>query len=306
MGRPGRTDAHIHILREGIRTRASSSDDLRWYDKLRRASGITHALVVGYEGEPRFAGNNAEILAISKQHLWAHPLAFLDVRAEHEFEQLAAIRSRGFDGFALYLPETGPSIDSWSTRNVAELAAGGGIVSVNGTPAAIGRVHRTLAEMTEGSVLISHLGGAGNTAANATNDDSERLLAPVLALSEYPHVFIKISGLYAIDPRFPHYGARSAFEAIHNSFDARRLVWGSDFSPVLDYVTDDEMTAIPEWMASEFSPAELEDVLCHNLIRILSPSRREFDITSGSRLPDAARSNTGERCGTIAKGNPQP
>ena len=65
-------------------------------------------------------------------------------------------------------------------------------------------------------------------------------LEPVVDLARADNVFVKLSGLYAIDPKFPHAGAQPEGEMLLEAFGASRVVWGSDSSPALEHLTNRE------------------------------------------------------------------
>ena len=55
-------------------------------------------------------------------------------------------------------------------------------------------------------------------------------------MSEWVIGIIGGSGLYAIDPVYPHQFARPFIELVLERFSPSDLHWGSDFSPVLGFV----------------------------------------------------------------------
>lgn len=231
-----RTDSHIHLFAKGYFEPPIPERDLVAYEAMRTAAGVSTALVVGYEGEERFAGNNDYILALSRHLPWVRPLAFLSVASPPTPAELEHLSSAGYDGFSMYLPVAGPSLDSWPVDLVTKVVElfRGRILSINGSPRAASRVLPQLRYLADNSqILISHLGGAGAAALGASVNHAKHLLAPYLSLSEIPTVMVKVSGLYAMDRPYPHTGAQGVVEAVIDQFGTGRLVWGSDFSPAL-------------------------------------------------------------------------
>lgn len=261
-----RTDAHIHLFRDGFVE--GGRDELAWYEELRATAGVTAALVVGYEGTARFAGNNAHILALSRELDWVRPTAFVDVSAPPTAAALRRMREDGFVGWSVYLPDEGPSLSDWSTDQLAALS--GGILSVNATPSALDRARTALAAITETRVLVSHLGLPGSTARDADAATARDLLGPLLALAPLAHITVKLSGLYAIDPGYPHLGARATVDAVFETFSADRIAWGSDFSPVLSEVAPDDAMVAPSWILTGLSPSETDAILGGTLLRHLA------------------------------------
>src|SRR5690606_38387076 len=118
--------------------------------------------------------------------------------------------------------------------------------------------------------LISHLGLPPR--AHHAPQRPERLLQPVTALAAYPATCLKLSGLYAIsDPGhdYPHRTAWPYIRALSDAFSARRLLWASDFSPDLDWLTFPQtfgyLPMLPSWRDDELS-----NVQGTNLLRLLS------------------------------------
>ena len=65
-------------------------------------------------------------------------------------------------------------------------------------------------------------------------------LASVSALARFPAVFVKLSGFYALsDPgyAYPHEAAWPYVATLVAAFGARRLLWGSDYSPSLEWLS---------------------------------------------------------------------
>jgi predicted TIM-barrel fold metal-dependent hydrolase len=261
-----RTDAHIHLFRDGFVE--GGRDELAWYEELRATAGVTAALVVGYEGSPRFAGNNAHILELSRRVDWVHPTAFVDVAAPPSPAALRKMREDGFTGWSIYLPEEGPSLSDWSSEQLTALA--GGVLSVNASPAALDRARSAFTAIAETRVLVSHLGLPGSAARDADTAAARDLLGPLLALAPLDHIAVKLSGLYAIDPRSPHLGARTTVDAVLDVFGADRIAWGSDFSPVLSEVAPDDAMVAPEWILTGLSPSETDAILGGTLLRHLA------------------------------------
>jgi L-fuconolactonase len=101
-------------------------------------------------------------------------------------------------------------------------------------------------------------------------EDARRQLEPLLRLSQFEHVRVKLSGLYAIsDPPhgFPHAAAKPFVQILLDAFTPARLLWGSDFSPALEFVSFAQ--AADPRMLDECSTAEAEAVMGGNLLRLL-------------------------------------
>lgn len=276
-------DAHIHLFRSGYHGRYHRSpaggDEVTIYESLRTEHGIVAALVVGYEGEPKYAGNNGELVALAAEHDWIVPLAYLEATDPPPAHRIAALANEGFAGFTLYLTSAaaGGALARWPEDALRALDRTCSVVSINATPDAIAAAGSAFAALPRCRILFSHLGLPGRNASVPTVDAARAQLAPLLALARHEHIGVKYSGLYAIsDPahEYPHRAAEPFVRVLVEEFGADRLYWGSDFSPALDHVTFAQCLAPNR--AGIFSAAEWTKIMGGNLVRLLN-----LDVTEG-------------------------
>lgn len=269
-------DAHFHLFADGYQGMYGSSpaggDELAIYERLRRHYGIKRGLVLGYEGEPQYAGNNDHILTLARSRPWMAPLAFLPASSPPTVEGLQELRTRGAAGFALYPASEAEAraVNEWPAAVFAEMRAQSAVVSLNADPAAAACMARVIDQLDGCPVLISHIGSPGQFAGAPGPADARELLAPLLALAGREHVSVKLSGLYGVsDPfhDFPHDQARPFVDVLLQELGPARLVWGSDYSPALDYVSFAQ--AADTGLLSGCSEAEVEAVMGGNLLRLL-------------------------------------
>ena len=271
-------DAHAHLFADGFGGAfdgpPAGGDELAQYERLRLHHGIERTLVIGYEGERRYHGNNDYVLELAQTLPWIAPVAYLPVAPAPTVDGLRSLQTRGALGFSVYLPAQadGAMLASWLSETFRELRSQRAILSLNAPPPATSAAAEAIRGLAECPVLISHLGMPGRFA-NAPSLEAARLrLEPLLALSRCEHVSVKLSGLYAIsDPPhgFPHAAAKPFVHALLDAFGPARLLWGSDFSPALDFVSFAQ-TADPH-MLEGCSAAETEAVMGGNLLRLLRP-----------------------------------
>lgn len=245
------------------------------YQDFRRVHGIDRALVVGYEGEARFAGNNDYLASLTATHPWIAPVAYVapDGPTDGQLERLWAA---GFVGVAAYLVDADQAdrFATWVTRASARLTAAAALISLNATPAAAARLGTALAGLDACPVLFSHLGLPGSRPAPPTPQAATETLRPLLDLARLPQVGVKISGLYAVSEpahAWPHPAARPFVELLLEHFGTRRLYWGSDFPPSLDHVSFSQ-TLEPVGL-EQLRPTERADVFGANLRRALAHHR---------------------------------
>ncbi|MFC7622228.1 amidohydrolase family protein [Microlunatus sp. GCM10028923] len=261
-------DAHIHLFRTGYGLDTAPDDELRHYLAIREAAGIDRAVVVGYEGLPQFRGNNDYVIAVARKHPWIVPLAYLDVTEAPAPATLDRLCEQGFAGFSLYLAGAEPGLDAWPANSLAALS--GALLSVNADPPSLVRSEPVLAGLTRSTIMISHLGGPGTAIAGVGAAEAAGRLAPVLRLARHDQVRVKLSGLYAIDPQYPHRAAEGAVEALLAGTETGKLLWGSDFTPALQAVDPDQLTRLPDWLGRRLGAAR-PDVLGGNLAALLAP-----------------------------------
>ena len=268
-----RIDSHIHLFEHGYAGDRQAGAELADYQLLRKRHGIDKALVVGFEGDARFSGNSGYVLNLARDHDWILPLSPLDL-ANASADSVDEVVAAGAAGFSLYLGAD-PTLAGQAPAEVwRAIDRHGSVLSVNAAPAALAGFGAVLEQLPGSAVLISHLGLPGPAPVNRADGIRPQSQAPtrmsaLTELARYPRVSVKLSGLYAIDPEFPHALAEADVHAALEAFGAARLVWGSDYSPGLDTVTADELFAIPDWITSQLSADELEKVIGDTLQRIL-------------------------------------
>jgi L-fuconolactonase len=272
-----RADAHAHLFAQGyagrLRSAGEPDGELAAYGRLRRHFGIEAALVVGYEGEPRYLGNNAYILTLARSQRWITPLPYLTLAPPPSLEALRALRAQGAAGYALYLPDQDAldALLAWPAAALAELRQQAGIVSLNLRVPGARRLDELLTALEGCALLVSHLGLPGRFARAPSPGAARETLAPLLALAAHHELHVKFSGLYAIsDPGhdFPHAAAAPFVEAVLERFGPQRLLWGSDFSPLLDSVSFAQ--GADERLLARCSAAERAAVMGGNLLRLLA------------------------------------
>jgi L-fuconolactonase len=205
------------------------------YESFRREHHIDTALVIGYEGDADYCGNNEHVARLAEQHEWIVPVAFTPTDAP-------IVPSKPFVGIAVYLSSAADArrFAEWPRELARALASEQMIVSVNAAPDMLVLGRDGFRALDGCLVLISHLGEPGAYESPPSPERTSSTLEPLLSLSDLLHVGVKLSGLYALsNPAhdYPHAVARPFIERIADAFGTERLYWGSDFSPALDYVS---------------------------------------------------------------------
>jgi L-fuconolactonase len=269
-------DAHVHLFAAGYAGTAggppAGADELGAYERLRARYGIERALVIGYEGEGRYLGNNDYVLGLAAERPWITPLVYVPAAPPPTPEALREIRARGAAGFAIYAPGEleARALARWPAGVKDELRRQRAVISFNAGLVAIAALAGFADELDGCPLLFSHLGLPRRRRHVATLDQAKVELAPLLALAANPRVVVKFSAPYAVSEpphEFPHPAAAPIVEILLDSFGPERLLWGSDFSPALDFVSF--VQTLDTRLLTHCTTAETEAVMGGNLLRLL-------------------------------------
>lgn len=273
-------DAHLHLFRQGYAARYGTAwanpHEVELYDTFRRVHGIELGLVIGYEGQPKFRGNNHDLAAWARKRSWITPLAFVPVAAPPTIKLLETRLRQGFAGLAIYVmtaAEVG-CLNRWPTPVFQWLNQHRQILSVNARPGSLAHLKPFLAKLDQCAALISHLGLPGRYATAPSQREARRVLRPLRSLAKLPHVGVKLSGLYAIsDPShaWPHCSAHPFIRQLYDDFGPERLYWGSDFSPALEHVSFAQ--AIDPLFELGWSATDLRLIMHDSLTRVIRRCR---------------------------------
>ena len=245
---PERADAHIHLFAGGYQSdsfvhgHGCTMDEAVSYDTLAKAHDIAAALVVGYEGVDWCGDNNAHIAAMASKSPWVYPAAFVDPARPPSIEQLEAWRVEGFVGLVLYLfePAQCKAVQALDDGVWSWLVEHHWLVSVNSRAESWRTWLPVLERHAQLHVVASHLGLPGRAAEPPDGEQAAHAVADVAALAQFPGPHVKLSGFYAAtDPGYdyPHRAAWPYVEALRDAFGIERLLWGSDFSPSLPWLS---------------------------------------------------------------------
>ena len=268
-------DAHLHLFEAGFPGEYGRSPagggELGIYESLRRGHEISRGLVVGYEGDARFSGNNEAILGYARERDWIVPLAYVSPAVKTE--TLATLFDQGFAGIVIYAlnEESGEAIASWRPDALSIIDQRAVIVSINATPEATRALGPFVDAVPQASVLFSHLGLPGRAKRVPSPSAARSRLAPLLRLASRENTAVKLSGLYAIsDPchEYPHRAAVPYAQAVLEAFGPQRMLWGSDFPVCLDFVSFAQAASVVNLLTT-LTGGELGAVAGGNLAKLL-------------------------------------
>lgn len=273
-------DSHLHLFRHGYgRFRCASPlgplSDLDAYERGMAEHGIGAGLVVCYEGDGIDPSNNDYVRQLAVSRPWIASVAYLRLApapTEVDIDRLLAV---GHVGIALYLPDatSAKGLGDWPAAIWERLGRAQAIVSLNARIEAIGELQPIVDQAPGCAFLFAHLGLPGRCQTAPTRPEAMARLAPLLRLASRPHVGVKLSGLYAVDPVPPHKSAQPFVELLLERFAPANLHWGSDFSPALDFVRFEETMTIPGLESVDAAKRRLifGEALMDKLFRAMGP-----------------------------------
>jgi L-fuconolactonase len=274
-----RLDAHAHFFFPGIvdhlpeSCRRLSPDEITLYQAHAQRHEITQVLAVGYEGDAWAAGNNGYLATLTAQHAWVRPVAFVASPDQLTIDQLVTWQAQRFVGITFYLftPESAAALSLVPREVWRWLADHAWLISVNSTGDHWFSWQAILTATPELRLLIAHLGLPPGTTVAPSMDEARAVLTSVRQLASFPHVYVKFSGFYALAQPgygYPHSPAWPYAQAITETFGTARILWASDFSPALEFVsfaqTVEVLTAI-SWLTTRDLTAIYHDNLAHLL-----------------------------------------
>lgn len=269
-------DSHIHLFPNGYShdglPAIFGSCELAAYEALCSAHGIELALAIGYEADGIDPQNNDYIRRLSATRSWLRTVAYIEAAAAPAANIVETLLDEGHCGIALYVNDahTAQNMLRWPKRIWEVLASRLAIVSINARPEAIALLPPIIEAAAGVPFLFSHLGLPGHLPSDIDDSTLRNRLAPILALARFDNAHVKISGLYAIsNPPFayPHRVAMRCSSEILAAFGCYRCLWGSDFSPALEFVSFPQAI---HWEGTErLSEKERKLIMRGNLVRIL-------------------------------------
>ena len=120
-------------------------------------------------------------------------------------------------------------------------------------------------------MIVSHLGLPGRQTEIPSRKEVKSLMKPISELVEFSNVHVKLSGYFALSSPshdFPHSSAWPLTEELFDHFGPDRLLWGSDFSPSLDFLSFPQTFELFNKMPF-FRQENIMAILGENLIRLV-------------------------------------
>lgn len=253
-----RFDAHMHLFEtsfaESFTGRGGVSiSEIDCYETYRKEFNIEQAIVVGYAAEPWCRENNEYLARLKQNNDWIQPAAFIDFAKGITIAALEGYKASGFIGVSIY------ATDPASVRAIAQIGDSvwrwivdhHWLVSVNMRGDTWSVFEPVLQRHADLRLMVSHL-GLPRVEQHAQDDAGAReSLAQVTPLARYKQVRVKLSAFYAFSNPghdYPHASAWPLVRRLIDAFGVERLLWGSDYSPHLDWVSFPQTLGVLEKM----------------------------------------------------------
>ncbi|MDA0745799.1 MAG: amidohydrolase family protein [bacterium] len=240
-----RADAHIHLFEGGyqggfVARPGVEMDEAACYASLAKDHGVEAVLVVGYSGAPWCADNGDYLARMAAEYDWVRPVRSADAEQPPTVAELEVFREQGFVGLSFYVfgEEATAALRAVPDDLWAWMEEHRWLVSVNSKGEDWVAWGDVLGRHEGLRVVVSHLGLP--PPASASTPASVEELSHVLALARFSGVQVKLSGFYALtEPRYdyPHRAAWPYVEALIEAYGVGRLLWASDFTPCLDFLS---------------------------------------------------------------------
>lgn len=261
-------DTHIHIfekpysdLFDNSHIKDGESGDLHLYEEYRRKYDIELAFVICYD-EGHCPENTFFVKALSEKYKWIHSFGY--VRPGTSFQKNAEkLIADGHFGISCYLKKE--DTGEWLCSQDFSAFQNDKIpLSLTIFPAQCGMLRKVLCDFPEMTVLINHMG--------RPSSENMKYYDDILSLSQFDNVYIKLSGFYAFSSggwRCPQKDLFYVINLLKKNYGSERLMFASDFSPVLEFNTYRQTLEMLRLDYNSFSEKELENIYYSNAKKII-------------------------------------
>ncbi len=278
-----RADAHIHLFEGGyqdsfVKRLGRPIDEAVVYASLAKDHGVKAALIVGYADVPWAVENTRFLKQMVAEYDWVYPAAYFDPSDPPAMEDLEQLKAEGFVGLSFYIfgPERVRALLNISDEVWRWLASSRWLVSVNSKGKDWRAWQEVLRRHPELRLVVSHMGLPPRQAETPDADGARSAMDSVVALAGFAQTRVKLSGFYALtDPGhdYPNRAAWPYVEALLDAYGVERLLWASDFSPCLDWLTFPQTYGLFSMMPF-LTEADRERIEGSNLLALLDEVAR--------------------------------
>ena len=278
-----RADAHIHLFEGGyqdsfVKRLGRPIDEAVVYASLAKDHGVKAALIVGYADVPWAVENTRFLKQMVAEYDWVYPAAYFNPAEPPTTEELTRLQTDGFVGLSFYIfgPERVRGLLNISDEVWRWLASSRWLVSVNSKGEDWRAWQEVLRRHPELRLVVSHMGLPPRQAETPDADGARSAMDSVVALAGFAQTRVKLSGFYALtDPGhdYPNRAAWPYVEALLDAYGVERLLWASDFSPCLDWLTFPQTYGLFSMMPF-LTEADRERIEGSNLLALLDEVAR--------------------------------
>ncbi|MDD5697710.1 MAG: amidohydrolase family protein [Victivallaceae bacterium] len=264
-------DTHIHIFEKpysdlfnNSHIRDGMEGELHLYEEYRKKYAIEAAFVICYD-EGHCPGNSAYVKTLTGSRPWIYSFGYVKPGI-HFGADSKKIIAAGHFGISCYLQRDDPGV--WlKTSDFSWLQENNIPLSLTVWPHQCAALYELLREHPRLAVLINHLGRPQLKDGKLDIESYKQ----VLALSGFENVYVKLSGFYAFSEKgwsFPQSDLFPVLDLLKENFAAGRLMFASDFSPVLEFNTYKQtLEMLRDY--NGFSEEELSNIYCSNAKKII-------------------------------------
>jgi len=270
-------DSHIHLfekpysdLFDNSHIKDSDKGELHLYEEYREKYRIEAAFVICYD-EGHCPENSSYVETLMKKRKWVYSFGYARPGLRVFPNEAGESISRGHFGISCYLR----SDDSAAWLHAAALAPVWDCIqdckiplSLTIWPHQCVELGKCLKKFPRLTVLINHMGRP-----HLENGKLDiKSYKNVLALSEFENVYVKLSGFYAFSGNgwsWPQRDLFSVLRLLQKNFGAGRLMFASDFAPVLEFNTYKQALELLRKGYAGFSENELKKIYYLNAKKII-------------------------------------
>jgi L-fuconolactonase len=261
-------DTHIHLFKKpycDIFKNSYIKNEVSLYEEYRQVFNIAGAFVICYEDKKQIK-NNCFVESLQKKKNWIYSFGYVksDINTmEQKAQEL--IRKKHF-GISCYLDNKDDAMWLVSEKLFGfwEFLQKNLIpISFNLSAFQCKPLKRVLEKFPNTVVLISHM--ARPKVKNGKLSDPEYKY--LLSLASFKNVYVKLSGFYAFVKdgwRYPQTELFCVIDKLKKIFGTKRLLFASDFSPVLEFNTFRQTMELLKTEYKGFNQKELEDIYFNN------------------------------------------
>lgn len=277
-------DSHIHLferpysdLFRNTHIKDGEKGEFALYQDYRKKFNVIGAFVIAYENK-KWPDNNKFVAKLARENDWMYSFGYIRKDMEDFLPQAKRLMGMGHFGISLYIDQNDKTTWLYSKdmdRYWEYLKENNIPMSINMKFSQVKSLVKVLGKYPDQVFLLSHM-LRPKIVSDKFDKDSYKV---VLTLMAFRNVYIKLSGFYAFVKdrwRYPQKALFQVLDVLKENFGVERLIWGSDFPPVLEFNTFQQSFEILHREYGGFSQPELEKVLYKNSLKIIeSVNRRD-------------------------------